>query len=211
MIVLYLGTASGPKVRAAMASGELAQMVTYKAGNKLTPGAGFAIDNGVVKIVDGRPVTDPNWSSEKWLACLTRYQGTPGCLFAVVPDDVCNAAGTDALWLRWAPTVRAMGYRPAYVLQNGCTAIPDDAEVVFTGGDDDWKLGPEVRALIAEAKRRGLWCHMGRVNTRERLRYAAMQGYDSVDGTGLAFGPDRNLPQLLGWLNPDRPNLWGVA
>jgi hypothetical protein len=33
-----------------------------------------------------------------------------------------------------------------------------------------------------------------------RLRYATSIGCHSADGTFLAFGPDRNLPRLLGWL-----------
>jgi hypothetical protein len=41
---------------------------------------------------------------------------------------------------------------------------------------------------------------MGRVNSRRRLRIAAQMGCHSADGTFLAFGPDRNLPHLLGWL-----------
>jgi hypothetical protein len=47
---------------------------------------------------------------------------------------------------------------------------------------------------------RGLWCHMGRVNSLRRLRLAVQDGYDSVDGTFLAFGPDRKLPRLLTYL-----------
>jgi hypothetical protein len=34
----------------------------------------------------------------------------------------------------------------------------------------------------------------------KRLRYAASIGCHSVDGTFLAYGPDRNLPTLLRWL-----------
>jgi hypothetical protein len=41
---------------------------------------------------------------------------------------------------------------------------------------------------------------MGRVNSLRRLRLAARDGYDSVDGTFLAFGPDKNLPRLLAYL-----------
>jgi hypothetical protein len=68
------------------------------------------------------------------------------------------------------------------------------------GGTTSWKLGPAAAALAAQARRRGLWVHMGRVNSLRRLRYAAAIGCQSVDGTFLAFGPDRNLPELLGWL-----------
>lgn len=41
---------------------------------------------------------------------------------------------------------------------------------------------------------------MGRVNSLRRLRLAQAMGCDSADGTYLAYGPDRNLPRLLGWL-----------
>lgn len=198
--MLYLATASGPLVREAMGKGLLAQMLTYKAGNALVPGAAFAVDNGVVKIVGGRPVTDPEWNSGRWLTMLRRYAPAVGCLFAVVPDVVCDAEATDARWTEWAPDVVALGYRPAYVLQNGCTAIPDNAGAVFTGGDDAWKVGDAARRLVVAAKRRGLWCHMGRVNTLSRLRLAADHGYDSVDGTCLAWGPDKNLPIILRFL-----------
>jgi hypothetical protein len=38
-----------------------------------------------------------------------------------------------------------------------------------------------------EARRRGVWTHMGRVNSERRLRYAALIGCQSADGTYLAF------------------------
>lgn len=63
----------------------------------------------------------------------------------------------------------------------------------------EWKLGPHPRALVAEAKRRGKWVHMGRVNSGKRFRYAAAIGCDSVDGTYLTNGADTNLPKLLAW------------
>lgn len=207
--MLYLATPSTGPVRDAMSEGLLGQMVTPKAGNRLVDGATFAIDNGVVKIVNGQPVTDPDWDEGQWLRILDRYAGTPRCLFAVVPDDVGNAAATDERWAHYAPEVRARGYAAAYATQNGCEAIPVDADVLFTGGDDPWKLGHEARRLARVAQHAGLWCHMGRVNTLGRLRLAALDGYDSVDGTTLAFGPDRNLPQLLRWLHPSAPSLFG--
>jgi hypothetical protein len=73
------------------------------------------------------------WNEATWLRTLKRHADTPDCLFAVVPDVVADAAATDELWARWAPVVRDHGYRPAYVLQNGCHRIPPDAACVFTG------------------------------------------------------------------------------
>ncbi len=52
---------------------------------------------------------------------------------------------------------------------------------------------------------------MGRVNSRVRMGIAEWFGCDSVDGTYLAYGPDRNLRKLLRWLDEldDQPSLLG--
>jgi hypothetical protein len=89
------------------------------------------------------------------------------------------------------------------------SVLPAGAQALFIGGSTEWKLGAEARALAALAKNRGLWVHMGRVNSLRRLRYAADIGCDSVDGTYLAFGPDQNLPTQLTWIDPDQPGLFG--
>jgi len=76
----------------------------------------------------------------------------------------------------------------------------------------EWKLSPAARDLIIEAKRRGKWVHMGRVNSEKRFRYAAALGCDSVDGTYLVAGPDTNLPKLLAWVRGnDQLDLFGEA
>ncbi len=186
-----------------MRSGELGQMVTPNSGNRLLRGVNWALDNGCFSA---------QWSPDRWLSTLERYADEDRCLFAVVPDVVGDSDATDDLWIEHAGTVRSLGYRPAYVTQNGCERIPDDAAAVFAGGDDGWKLGDNNAALIADAKRRGLWTHMGRVNSLRRLRFAAFHGYDSVDGTFLAFGPDLNLPRLLRYLRAaQEPTLFGVT
>lgn len=210
--MIYLATPSGAAVCAAIEDGRLGQMVTHRSQNRVRPGAVWALDNGVVKIEKGRPVTDPSWSPVAWSAYLERLKGVPGCLFACVPDAVGDAAETDRLWAAWWSAPMRRGYRAAYVAQNGCQRIPWGARAVFLGGDDEFKLGDEGRAVVAEAKGRGLWVHMGRVNTRGRLVYAHAIGCDSVDGTTLGWGPDRNLPSMLRWLEElDRPRLFAPA
>jgi hypothetical protein len=44
--VLYLGTPSGPEIRAAMSAGELGCMTTPAQGNRIPEGAWYACDNG---------------------------------------------------------------------------------------------------------------------------------------------------------------------
>lgn len=99
----------------------------------------------------------------------------------------------------------------------GCVECPDHGptlEPIKTGSGShqrffcpacrvpitDWKLGLAARQLVAEAKARGKWVHMGRVNSEKRFRYAAAIGCDSVDGTYLKAGPDVNLPHVLAWV-----------
>ena len=134
-----------------------------------------------------------------------RREGPPlGCL-----AHLCNCTATNRRWARYHGAVRNRGFRAAYVIQNGCRSIPASAGAVFIGGDDTFKLGLDAARLVRRAKAAGLWVHMGRVNTLRRLRYAALIGCDSVDGTTLAWGPDRNLPSLLRWIHPAQPSMFG--
>jgi hypothetical protein len=70
-------------------------------------------------------------------------------------------------------------------------------DALFIGGSTDWKLGPAARTLVREAKRRGLWVHMGRVNSLKRIAYAAEIGCDSIDGTGWMRWRSIRLPEGL--------------
>jgi len=189
--VLYLATASTAQVRGRMGAGELGQMVTPGEGKRPVLGARWALDNGCFS---------SRWTPARWVATLDRHAHVPGCLFAVVPDVVADAEATDRLWDRWWPVPGLRGYPLAYVAQNGCRSIPAGASALFLGGDDRFKEGPEGRRVAIEARARGLWLHMGRVNSLRRLRYAASIGCHSVDGTFLAFGPDLNLRRLQRYL-----------
>lgn len=64
----------------------------------------------------------------------------------------------------------------------------------------EWKEGAHARHLVWEAKERGKWVHMGRVNGESRVLYARDIGCDSVDGTYLTFAPLLNLPNVKGWV-----------
>lgn len=143
------------------------------------------------------------WDAAKWLRWLTARAGSTSCLFAVVPDVVGDHGATLERWHQWHRTVADLGYRPAFVAQNGCTALTvpwDECGAVFLGGDNEFKLGPDAHAIVAEANRRGIWAHMGRVNSLRRMKVAKAMGCDSVDGTLLAFGPDVHTPRLVQWL-----------
>lgn len=153
----------------------------------------------------------------KYLAWLDLMRPLAGrCLFATAPDVLGDAVAT---WERSAlvlPQIRARGYKAALVAQDGMentTIHWDDFDALFIGGSTGWKLSEAARRICVEAKRRGKWVHMGRVNSQRRIQAAQMWDCDSVDGTLLAFGPDIHLPRLESWLAQARqqPSLWEVA
>lgn len=208
--MLYLGTPSGPDVRAAMSAGLIGCMTTPAQGNVIPDGAEYACDNG--KFGKGWPGADA-WFD--WLTRTVDRYGADRCLWAVAPDVPFDAAGTLSESLPWLARIRALGIPAAFAAQDGCDhlGIPwDDFDVLFLAGSTEWKIGPVAERLAREAKARGKQIHMGRVNSRLRLRTAEWFGCDSADGTYLAFGPEKNLTRLTGWLDElhHTPSLFGT-
>jgi hypothetical protein len=121
-----------------------------------------------------------------------------GCLFVVAPDVVADAAATLKRWPFWSQLIRGLGYPVAFVAQDGQTvdALPTDLDAVFIGGSTAFKEGPIAGTLCAYAKARGLWVHMGRVNSKRRLKIAQAFGVDSYDGTGVNVAPDIVIPKM---------------
>jgi hypothetical protein len=181
---------------------DLPAMVTPNMGNRLPPGQMWAADNG--RFSAPEKYTDAGYLL--WLG--TRY--AESCLFATAPDVVGDAAATLALSAPMFEPIRAAGYRVALVAQDGLEhlTVPwDRFDVLFIGGTTAWKLGEACRVIVAEAKRRGVWVHMGRVNSLKRMRYAESIGCDSADGTVLKHDPKRPVhawgPRVL-----SEPSLW---
>lgn len=194
--MLYLANPCGPEVVRAMRNREIGYIDTPAQGNKRPLGVIWAADNGCFG--KGYP------GDEEWFAWLQRNAtDAPTCLFAVAPDVVADAPATLARSAPWFAPIRALGYPVALVAQDGLEdlQIPwGDFDALFIGGSTAWKLGPYARVVIREARHRGKWIHMGRVNSERRYRYAHALGCDSADGTFLVFGPDKNLPRLKTWL-----------
>ncbi|MEV6932282.1 hypothetical protein AB0M46_48410 [Dactylosporangium sp. NPDC051485] len=192
----YYATASGPLVREAMRAGRLGMIATPAAGNRVEDGVAWIADNNSYT---GRYPGDDRYLA--WLAARAAHRGQ--CAFATAPDVVGDAVATWARSRPVLPRIRALGYPAALVAQDGLEHLNIDWTLfdgLFLGGSTPWKLGPAAARLAAHAHGLGLHVHVGRVNSLHRLRYAASIGAHSADGTYLAYGPDRNLPRLLGWL-----------
>lgn len=164
----------------------------------------WAADNGC--FAKGADFDGGDWL--EWLAGLRRHRGT--CLFAVAPDVLGDH---EATWERSAPflsTIRQLGFRAALVAQDGFEDYPrwDGYDALFIGGSTAWKLSEGAYVAAQQARLKGKWVHMGRVNSLRRLTAAHISAFDSVDGTYLKFGPDVNIGRLYGWLdqiNGQRP------
>lgn len=165
----------------------------------------WAVDNGCFTM---GPEFDPAaWLA--WLATLRPY--LERCLFAVAPDVVGDAVGTLVRATPFLPRLRDLGFRVAFVTQDGCRSdlVPwDDIDCLFVGGSNAWKLSERSYALCTEARERGKWTHMGRVNSLRRLRACAAHRIDSVDGTHLKYEPRVGVRQVNAWL--DKVNGQGV-
>ncbi len=144
---------------------------------------------------------------------LARISGHRDCRFVACPDVVGNAVETLRLFQTWAPILRALGLPVALVGQDGLEHLDiplQQMDALFIGGSTDWKLSPGAASIICEAKRRSLWVHMGRVNTRLRFRYAHRLECESVDGSGFSRWPEQRIPLAIRWMaeadgRPARP------
>lgn len=146
----------------------------------------WAADNGRFN----SPHEYTNGAYLKWL----RKMPSKSCLFATAPDVVADAVATLQLSQPMLQPIRLCGYKVALVAQDGLQDLEvpwSDIDCLFIGGSTSWKLSEHAYALMAKAKERGKWTHMGRVNSWRRFRAAAAAGYDSCDGTVLRFDPDR--------------------
>lgn len=159
----------------------------------ISTGLPWAADNGAFSGFD----------PPAFVRMLDSIQGRPGCLFAVCPDVVGNASETLSLFGEWRETITARSLPVAYVAQDGQEQLPvpwAEFDALFIGGSTEFKLGRHAESLTREARARGIHVHMGRVNTRRRMRLARAWGCNSVDGTAFSWFPDTKLPGALAHL-----------
>lgn len=163
----------------------LGQLMRPGNGNKPTLPI-WAADNGAFSGFD----------ATAFLAMLERLPRS--AQWVAAPDAVADWRATAALFDEWEPRIRALGFRVAYVLQDGAESVPwERLDCLFIGGSTRYKLSQAAARWMAEAKRRGKWVHVGRVNSIRRLRWCLDYGADSVDGTQASMFPDTWLPWTL--------------
>lgn len=214
--VIYLSPMSGP--RRAWRHPGIGWIITPDADKGVPDGIAWGFDCGL-KVATS---TDPA-DVERYLDRLeTCSYDRAACLYAVAPDVLGDA---EATWGRAAPLlplIRGLGYRVAYVAQDGFDpeAIDWSAfDVLFIGGRPlvtrdtppserrqlrarEWKRSETGGfAAIREGKQRGKWVHVGRVNGGPFLARVASAGADSADGSILCHAPEKQWPLVCSWLD----------
>lgn len=160
----------------------------------------WAADNGCYHAFD-----EPAY--RRMLAIIRRRPA--GCIFVTLPDVVGDAYATLCLFHRWLGHLidadESKSLPVALVGQDGLEDLDADfafglCDAFFIGGTTKWKLSRAAVDLADEAKRRGLWLHMGRVNKNRRLKIAHDLDCDSADGSSYSWFPKANIPGATAWL-----------
>lgn len=193
--MIYL---SGVPDRALRGLPEFGYMMTPLMGSAphWTFGIPWAADTGCYK----RP---ESFQMEKYFAWLQK-RDLRNLIFATAPDRLGDWRVTLDASLPVLSAMAMLSIPSALVAQDGLT--PGDTPWEFfgclfiggTGGRGGWKESRHAEKLAQEAKRRGKWLHMGRVNSRRREDIAMDWHCDSVDGTYLASAPNILRPKLIG-------------
>lgn len=158
----------------------------------IAAGRTCAIDNGSYRGFD----------ADAFLQLLAQLKGIAGCRFAAAPDVVADAVRTLELFETWEPVIRSFGFPVALVAQDGLEprAVPwSRIDALFIGGSTEWKMSPAAETLLAYAAALGKWRHVGRVNTRRRVRHFAGR-CDSFDGSGFSKWPGHIKGRGERWL-----------
>lgn len=154
----------------------------------------------------GQPEAEARWAArhEQALDAVWRHNIRP-CML-IVPDFVADWARSVPMTLEWLPRVQRLG--PCYLsVQDGAdlgevgTLLKAHAfSGVFVGGSLDWKVRTGG-AWVALSHALGLKCHIGRVGTVKRVRWASRIGADSIDSCLPLWG-EGNLRRFLSGLQP---------
>ena len=145
----------------------------------------YAIDNGCFC----------QFSEDKFFSILTKSKSFHDPMFVVCPDVVGCHDRTSKLWLYYYQIISEMGFKVAFVAQDGCTPkdVPKEAYCCFVGGLDPWKDN-NIKTFVGVCE----WTHVGRVNGLGRLNTCLELGVDSIDGTGLWANNYYKLYNILG-------------
>ncbi len=199
-MILYVSGATATLARLRQ-SRHLGVLVVPRAMGAIRLGLPTAADNGAFS----------KFEPELYVRMLDKLAGRP-VAWVTSPDAWGDARHTRELFSEWAPEIAARDLPIAYVIQDGQRVedVPwDRIAAIFIGGTDPFRYGDGLREIVAQAKRLGKLIHLGRVNTKTRIRWAQSLGCDSVDGSSFSRFPDAHIPWALGMLECEQLQLEG--
>jgi hypothetical protein len=136
------------------------------------------------------------WSRDlRWLRDHHLYEQYPLPDFMVVPDVVGDAASSLDFSRRYLSEVPCI--IPVYLaVQDGAEEMLSTVKAdmatydgLFVGGSDEWKERTSGR-WVQLAHVYGMRCHIGRVGTPTKVRWARSLGADSIDSSFPLFSSD---------------------
>lgn len=135
----------------------------------------FAIDNGAYS----------GFREKEFISLLKReYHVKEQCLFVCVPDKVGDHKTTLEMWAQYNHL--ANGWKKAFVVQDGCDSIPNEADCVFIGGTTEFKDSEHAADIVLWALENNKHVHIGRVNGPERFAKFHVLGAHTCDGSGVS-------------------------
>ncbi len=135
--------------------------------------------------------------------------------WCVAPDVVAGGTASLEFSLLHHTALVARGLRAYLAVQDGMTEADVEQAVrvghfvgLFVGGTLPWKLETGA-AWVRLAHRLGLFCHIGRVGTAKRVRWAIECGADSIDSS-LPLWSQEKLRLFVDMLrlHPDLSLFW---
>jgi hypothetical protein len=135
----------------------------------------FAVDNGAYS----------GFREKNFIRILEREKNNKeNCLFVAIPDKVGSHKETMMMWEQYNHL--GEGWKKAFVAQDGYEGYPDGVDCLFIGGTNKFKDTKESYDAVVDAKKRGLFVHVGRVTGVERFLFYEAAGADTCDGSGLS-------------------------
>lgn len=151
---------------------------------------GYALDNGAFIHHKKRTLFD----DFAFLKMVKKWG--KGADFIVIPDVVNNPIATKQLSYKWIPILKDLGLakKLLFVWQDGMEyeelhQYICDGIGVFIGGSTKAKIEaiPKISRICNFFDS---WCHVGRVNTQNRIQYCIDYSCCSFDGSGFARFPN---------------------
>lgn len=166
------------------------RLLISRTGVWRTEGFAYALDNG--RWTDSQEDPPRPFDADaqaEFIALVERFGRDAD--FVVVPDTVGDREETLALMGEWLP--RLKGYqckRLLIAVQDGMTFADVEAFVgpdvgIFMGGSTAWKLA-NMEAWGRWCAARGVYFHVGRVNSEKRIHLVMAAMANSFDGSSVS-------------------------